>query len=267
MLSDINKTNHISELCKKYFITNYTINADGSIDVDGDVDIGTHGLTELPLKFNIVTGNFKIEDNYLTSLYGCPKKVGGNFDCHKNSLTTLEFSPTEVGGHYSCHHNSLVSLVGCPKYINGNFYCFVNFLTNLKDAPIEVNGDCLLNNNQLINLENAPTSIGGYMHIGENPLINLIGCPQLIKGDLYLTDTLPTLYSGDTDCEVKKTVYLQNECEPKISTRLPQKIIDNHKKLRLILKYQRYFEIWNSDLSFNETNFDNLMHEINDGLL
>ena len=30
----------IKNICKKYKITNYTINADGTIDVDGDVDGG-----------------------------------------------------------------------------------------------------------------------------------------------------------------------------------------------------------------------------------
>ena len=43
--------NDIDSICKKYNITNYTINSDGSIDVDGDVNLSNRGLTKLPLKF------------------------------------------------------------------------------------------------------------------------------------------------------------------------------------------------------------------------
>ena len=46
----------ISLICKKYGITNYTINGDGSIDVNGNVNLIGYGLTELPLRFNRVGG-------------------------------------------------------------------------------------------------------------------------------------------------------------------------------------------------------------------
>ena len=41
----------IKSICEKYRITNYTINSDGSIDVDGDVDLSEKRITKLPLKF------------------------------------------------------------------------------------------------------------------------------------------------------------------------------------------------------------------------
>lgn len=46
----------ISDICKKYDIENYTINPDGSIDVNGNVNLSTFNLTELPLTFNYVSG-------------------------------------------------------------------------------------------------------------------------------------------------------------------------------------------------------------------
>ena len=58
----------ISLICKQYNIENYTVNDDGSIDVNGDVFLDNKGLTELPLSFNKVTGYFSCSNNKLTSL-------------------------------------------------------------------------------------------------------------------------------------------------------------------------------------------------------
>jgi len=72
---------NIEEICKKYWIANYTINSDGYINVDGNVWLDNKNLTKLPLKFNNVTGSFNCLGNKLTSLIGCPNYVGGNFYC------------------------------------------------------------------------------------------------------------------------------------------------------------------------------------------
>ena len=70
----INKTKNIDLICKKYGITNYTINQDGSIDVNGSVNLSRENLTKLPLKFNRVSGYFdcsnnQLPDNILKSKY------------------------------------------------------------------------------------------------------------------------------------------------------------------------------------------------------
>ena len=82
----------IESICKRYNIKNYTINEDGSIDVDGEVYIPNKELTKLPLKFRRVVGHFICYNNQLTSLEGSPKEVGGNFICYNNKLTKLEGS-------------------------------------------------------------------------------------------------------------------------------------------------------------------------------
>ncbi|HOB25691.1 MAG TPA: hypothetical protein PKG93_00890 [Bacilli bacterium] len=71
----------IKSFCKKYKITDYTINEDGSIDVDGDVYLDGEKLTNIPLEFGRVTGHFWCYSNELTSLQGCPISVGGGFYC------------------------------------------------------------------------------------------------------------------------------------------------------------------------------------------
>ena len=121
----------VESICKKYNITNYTVNSDGSIDVDGDVNLVDKKLTKLPLKFGNVTGGFYCHHNQLTTLEGSPKEVGGDFSCYNNQLTTLEGSPKEVGGYFYCSYNQLTSLKGGPIKVGGGFYCNNNKLPKL----------------------------------------------------------------------------------------------------------------------------------------
>jgi hypothetical protein len=113
--------NSIHDICKRYNITNYTINTDGSIDVYGDVDLYGKELTELPLRFNRVDGYFHCGGNKLTSLKGSPRWVGGIFSCSYNNLTSLEFSPEYVGGWFGCEFNDLTDNY-CDTEIGGWFY-------------------------------------------------------------------------------------------------------------------------------------------------
>jgi hypothetical protein len=120
----------IHDICKRYNIKNYTVNDDGSIDVDGNVDLSWYRLTELPLTFNKVTGYFDCGVNNLTTLKGCPRWVGGYFNCEDNQLTSLEFSPDYIGGYFSCSCNQLTSLEFSPDYVGDSFDCDDNYLTD-----------------------------------------------------------------------------------------------------------------------------------------
>jgi hypothetical protein len=68
-LLESSKFKEIDQICQQYGIENYTLNGDGSIDVDGDVDLAYKSLSELPLKFGIVSGGFYCHNNKLTSLW------------------------------------------------------------------------------------------------------------------------------------------------------------------------------------------------------
>ena len=114
----------IEQICRKYKIKNYTINDDGSIDVNGDVGLSYGVLTELPLVFNKVTGDFYCYENRLTSLKGSPKWVGGSFHCGHNQLTDLKGSPKQVDGRFNCSGNeNLNNINGYTEKIYGLFYC------------------------------------------------------------------------------------------------------------------------------------------------
>jgi hypothetical protein len=67
-----------------------TENADGSIDVNGDVELSNYNLTDLPFKFNKVSGWFSCANNQLTSLEGAPKEVSGSFYCYNNKVKFTE---------------------------------------------------------------------------------------------------------------------------------------------------------------------------------
>jgi hypothetical protein len=128
----------ISLICEKYNITNYTINGDGSIDVNGSVYLYGKGLTELPLTFNKVSGYFSCARNNLTSLKGGPKWVGGNFRCNYNNLTSLEFGPDYVGTWFDCRYNQLTDNYSDTE-IGGDFY------TSLEQDGL------IINNNRVTN--------------------------------------------------------------------------------------------------------------------
>ena len=145
-IKEYNEYKDIDTICKKYGITNYTIN-NGLVDVDASVNLVNRKLTKLPLQFGKVTGNFFCDNNQLTTLEGAPKTVEGNFYCNHNKLTSLEGGPKEVEGNFYCNNNQLTSLEGAPKTVEGNFYCSNNKLTSLEGGPkwVEGNFDCSFN--------------------------------------------------------------------------------------------------------------------------
>ncbi len=144
----------IDEICKKYKIVNYTINNDNSVDVNGDVYLWYKKLKSIPLNFNIVNGYFDCHDNYLTSLKGCPVRVGSWFSCYINDLTSLQYSPQYVeNGNFSCFYNKIESLQYCTELIRNNFNCYNNKLTSLQYHPT-VYGKFYCDNNQINTFEN-----------------------------------------------------------------------------------------------------------------
>jgi len=151
----------IDAICKKYGIENYTINSDGTVDVNGDVYLNNRGLTKLPLKFGYVSGDFNCEINKLTSLEGSPSEVVGDFYCDDNQLTSLEGCPKKVGGSFDCGYNQLINLEGAPSEVGGDFFCSFNKLKSLLGAPEEIGGYfyCYNNPNLPEEIKNNPKYI------------------------------------------------------------------------------------------------------------
>ncbi len=143
----------IDEICREYDIENYTINGDNLVDVYGNVDLWNKVL-RIPLNFNIVNGYFNCGNNYLTSLKGCPVRVGNWFSCSNNKLTSLQYSPQYIErGGFDCRWNEIESLQYCTELIRDDFYCYYNNLTSLQYHPT-VYGKFYCYDNQINTFEN-----------------------------------------------------------------------------------------------------------------
>ena len=160
----------IDSICRKYGITNYTVNPDGTVDVNGNVDLYEKNLTRLPIKFGKVSRDFSCSGNKLTTLEGCPKEVGGYFSCSHNRLTTLEGCPERVVRHFFCYNNKLTTLEGCPTEVDGYFSCHSNQLTTLEGCPKRVGGVFDCSNNQLTTLEGCTKEVGYRFSCSNNQL-------------------------------------------------------------------------------------------------
>ena len=221
------KTLHdIKHICFQYKIENYSINSDGSIDVDGNVELSSRNLCILPLKFGRVMGNFNIQNNLLSTLYGAPKAVGGNFNCYHNRLIKLIGSPEWIGGDFFCYQNQLISLEASPKVVLGSYY--------------------ISGNDKLSNLVGCTLKIGGNFSFDDTLVSTFSGDDDIeFEGTFFLNKTYHSqLYD----------------------IKLPVEIINNRQHMTIFLKYQRYFFIWNEDQTLNIENFNDLIEEINEGL-
>lgn len=175
----------------------------GLVDVAGDFD-GPHDkrITELPVQFGKVTGNFLINNcSHLKSLKGAPRTVGGNFDCRSCDLESLVGAPEEVGGYFACSHNKLTSLEGGPKEVGKSYICAFNDLKDLKGSPEFVGGEFRADGINLDSLIGAPKTIEGLFAckgISVPPkdwnLVGMIEILQILPGEKerrMLTELIP----------------------------------------------------------------------------
>ena len=193
-----------------------------------------------------VDGNVNLSSRNLTVMPLRFHKVMGHFTINNNLLTTLSGGPLAVGGNFNCYYNKLINFAGGPKWVGGDFYAYRNLLTSLKGSPDEV--------------------VGNY-YVSANNLTNLSGSTLKIGGDFSFDDTLVSTFSRDDDIEFGGDFLLNETLYDNLNYRkLPIEIINNRQYMKLILKYQRYFQIWNEDLTFNVENFNDLIAEIEEGL-
>ena len=105
--SGVKKHSNIEDIkswCDEMGIKNYTINTQGEIDVNGNVNLSGKNFEELPYKFGRVNGWFSVGDNpKLISLKNCPYYTKYSFDCNMcKKLDSLEGCPKEVGWKFYC---------------------------------------------------------------------------------------------------------------------------------------------------------------------
>jgi len=196
-------------LCEKYQIENYTINNDGSIDVNGDVDISFKDLERIPINFRNVTGEFHCDNNKLTTLEGSPIHVGKGFNCSSdnktsNRLKNLIGAPEYVGGDFDCAYSGIKSLVGSPKYVGGVFYCDSNELSNFEGLEnSKLIGKFLCVGNRIQELYNL---------FNDKECIEFINDFDVIQDDKIILDRLKEVYFA-LGLEVPRQIIINNAYE------------------------------------------------------
>lgn len=117
-------TNEQITWCNKYIRNDkWKLNENGRVDVQGNVIISNKNLSEIPVNFGYVTGDFSIYKNNLKNLRGCPVEVGGKFFCGLNPFETLEGCPKEIGGNFNAYGIPYSFIKDNIKYIpNVNIY-------------------------------------------------------------------------------------------------------------------------------------------------
>jgi hypothetical protein len=161
--------NDVEDFCEKY-LENYTIKSDGTIDVDGYVNLYNKlgDMEKLPVKFGKVSGYFNCVGNKLTTLEGCPNYVGDDFYCRNNKLTTLEYCPKYVGGYFNCSRSNLSTLKGIEKCeIIGYFHCQNNNIppeNYIYIITAKIGGKISTGINEINNILNTYKNEVKYLH-------------------------------------------------------------------------------------------------------
>lgn len=99
---------------KQVKISNYSINADKTIDIDGDLNLFDRRLNNLPVQFGKVTGNFYARHNLFSSLRGFPTDVAGDFSFshNPNIKNLMGGNGIKIGGRLLLENTLLDSLEG-----------------------------------------------------------------------------------------------------------------------------------------------------------
>jgi hypothetical protein len=182
----------VRTVLRKYFrvVGKVKINPEGVVDVMGLVEL-KKTTEKLPVQFGVVSNEFNISGNLLTSLVGSPRHVGGNFNCYSNRLTSWEGAPTHVAKHVWAKKNKFTNLIGVPEYVGGNLGCSDNLLTSLEGFPTQLQGGFWGNSNQLTDLTGAPSHMIGFFYCYDNPLTSLTGAPAHV--DKFICSYKPQL--------------------------------------------------------------------------
>ena len=178
------------EWLKLWGVTEYRDTPDG-VDVDGDVTIrGVKG--NLPVRFNVVKGNFQARFCFLQSWTNFPSIITGDMDASHNSFKNFEGHRTKVGGNFIVHSNRELSaftgiqreingdldisnckfslLASFPEKIGGSLFASKNTFSSLNTSQtIEIVGDADFSSNKIIT-EDVRIKVGKKLDLSDNPI-------------------------------------------------------------------------------------------------
>jgi hypothetical protein len=192
----------------------YTIHRDLSVSVHGDVQLELK-CDYLPVRFNVVYGDFYIVESPIRSLEGCPKVVKCELclyglpnivdlkglpkcedifinDCE--GLKSLEGSPNRVRT-YKVTDCSIKSLKHSPRYISHVFDVSLNPITSFIGGPEYVGYSVYANRCSLRSTKGFPKGVKETICLRNNNLKKLVDMPNKTN-DLYLDDNKIKTFEG-----------------------------------------------------------------------
>jgi hypothetical protein len=180
-------------------ITDYTINPDLTVDVNGNVYLWHKNLVYIPIQFGQVSGHFYCNDNQLKSLEGSPTQMTKSFDCSKNQLQSLAYGPKTTQG-FNCSSNQLTSLEHSPELVDGNFNCSFNQLTSLKFLSPIIRDSLDANSNQITHLKDIEhCKIRRIINVNNNKITSLDGLDKVLRHGFSATHNLLTNLEGSPE--------------------------------------------------------------------
>lgn len=130
----------IEFIVKQFGIVNFYIDDNGHVNVDGDVQFSGFLFEKLPIKFNVINGNFNMSGNSFKTLENCPNEITGTANFSYNKLEDLNYCTPIIKGSLIVNGNRLKTLKGAPDTIGQVFSCEVNnTLKSLQYAPTSAN--------------------------------------------------------------------------------------------------------------------------------
>ena len=62
-----------------------------TVSIYGDVNLSKKNLTNIPIEFDLVIGDFNVSNNELVDSFNLPKNVRGTLDCSNNKIDSFDF--------------------------------------------------------------------------------------------------------------------------------------------------------------------------------
>lgn len=145
---------------KKYLCANNFIHSIEDIAKDSEEYVlSGNNIESLPKLPQEIKGSLYLHETLISSLDGCPKRVGGNFDVSDcKNLKSLDGGPEYVGKNFLCSGSNLESLQGSPKEVGGFFEADSNDLSSLEGMTQKIGKWISLSKNKLVSVDHLGSS-------------------------------------------------------------------------------------------------------------
>ncbi len=144
----------------------------------------------IPVKFNIINGDFAARSNEITNMRSMPKRVKGRFNLFYNKLKNLKGLPKKIDGSIELGLNKIENLIGSPKVVYGNFSVEHNYkIKSLVGGPEVVEGTFVVDTNCLTDLVGSPKIVKYSFCCRSNCLTSLKGISEHIEKNLMIENS------------------------------------------------------------------------------